>query len=70
MRKELIYISENTRELPRKKTVRWAENLVEIREYEKPYKKGSYGELSKRIGKAVRVRVKNIEEPDSNCICG
>ena len=38
-----------------KKSVRWSDNLVEVRYYEKPFRKGSYGELSERLGKPVRV---------------
>lgn len=50
-----ISSSEKTGEFPWKKTVRWSEDLVEVREYEKPFRKGSYGELSQRLGKPVRV---------------
>ena len=38
-----------------KKSVRWADVLEEVYEFEKPYKKGSNGELSARLGKARRV---------------
>ena len=75
--------SENKGEFPWKKTVRWSEDLVEVREYEKPFRKGSYGELSQRLGKPVRVLGKPVrvlgkpvrvpvkveEKRDSNCIC-
>ena len=75
--------SETTGEFPWKKTVRWSDNLVEVHEYEKPFRKGSYGELSQRLGKPVRVLgkpqrvlgkpvrvpVKVEEKKDGNCIC-
>jgi hypothetical protein len=68
--------SENKGEFPWKKSVRWSEDLVEVREYEKPFRKGSYGELSQRLGKPVRVLGKPVRVPvkveekrDSNCIC-
>ena len=38
-----------------KKSVRWADVLEEVYEFEKPYKKGSNGELSARLGKPRRV---------------
>ena len=47
--------SETTGEFPWKKSVRWSNNLEEVHEYEKPFRKGSYGELSQRLGKPVRV---------------
>ncbi len=53
--------SETTGEFPWKKSVRWSDTLEEVRYYEKPFRKGSYGELSQRLGKPVRVPVK-VEE--------
>jgi hypothetical protein len=71
-----IRICENTVEFPMKKSVRWATKLVEVREYEKPFRKGSYGELSQRlgkperiIGKPMRVPVKLEDKQYINCIC-
>ena len=68
--------SEKTGEFPWKKTVRWSEDLEEVREYEKPFRKGSYGELSHRLGKPVRVLgkpervlVKMENNRCNNCIC-
>tara|TARA_Y100000748_G_scaffold61431_1_gene49433 strand:+ start:1332 stop:1697 length:366 start_codon:yes stop_codon:yes gene_type:complete len=75
--------SENTGKFPWKKSVTWALALVEVHEYEKPFRKGSYGELSQRLGKAVRVLgkpervlgkpqrvpVKSEEKRDNSCIC-
>jgi hypothetical protein len=68
--------SEISGEFPWKKSVRWSDNLEEVREYEKPFRKGSYGELSQRLGKPVRVLGKPVRVPvkvedkeDSNCIC-
>lgn len=60
--------SENKGEFPWKKTVRWSEDLEEVREYEKPFRKGSYGELSQRLGKPVRVPVK-VADKNVSCIC-
>ena len=69
--------SETTREFPWKKSVRWSDNLEEVRYYEKPFRKGSYGELSQRLGKPVRVLGKPVRVPvkveedkeGNNCIC-
>ena len=75
--------SENTGKFPWKKSVTWALALVEVHEYEKPFRKGSYGELSQRLGKAARVLgkpervlgkpqrvpVKAEEKRDNSCIC-
>lgn len=61
--------SETTGEFPWKKSVRWSDKLVEVRYYEKPFRKGSYGELSQRLGKPVRVPVKAEEKQDNSCIC-
>ncbi len=52
--------SETTGEFPWKKSVRWSNNLEEVRYYEKPFRKGSYGELSQRLGKPVRVLGKPV----------
>ncbi|OUU29338.1 MAG: hypothetical protein CBB97_02635 [Candidatus Endolissoclinum sp. TMED37] len=63
--------------------MRWSDNLEEVLEYEKPFRKGSYGELSQRLGKPVRVLgkpervlgkplrvpVKVEEKEDNSCIC-
>ena len=43
-----------------KKSVRWADVLEEVYEFEKPYMKGSNGELSARLGKPRRVLGKPI----------
>jgi len=53
-------MTQDTREkvtgvFPWKKSVSWADDLAEVIEFEKPYRKGSYGELSARLGKARRV---------------
>lgn len=69
--------SETTGEFPWKKSVRFSEDLVEVRYYEKPFRKGSYGELSQRLGKPVRVLGKPVRVPvkveeekqDNSCIC-
>ena len=66
--------SELSGNFPWKKSVRWATDLVEVREYEKPFRKGSYGELSHRLGKPLRVlgkpqRVPITDTQEGNCIC-
>ncbi len=75
--------SEKTGKFPWKKTVRWSTNLVQIHEYEKPFRKGSYGELSEKLGKpvrvlgkpervlgkAIRVPVKMNNDIVNSCIC-
>tara|TARA_Y100000590_G_C15242774_1_gene834450 strand:- start:119 stop:364 length:246 start_codon:yes stop_codon:yes gene_type:complete len=40
---------------PWKKTVTWADQLETVQEFEKAFRKGSYGELSAKIGKPRRV---------------
>ena len=74
--------SETTGKFPWKKSVRWSDTLEEVRYYEKPFRKGSYGELSQRLGKPVRVLgkpervlgkpvrvpVKVEEKQDNSCI--
>tara|TARA_B100001175_G_scaffold216964_1_gene184494 strand:- start:2450 stop:2689 length:240 start_codon:yes stop_codon:yes gene_type:complete len=67
-------VSETTGDFPWKKSVRWSTKLVEVREFEKPFRKGSYGELSQRIGKPVRVlgkpqRIPVTSNKECNCIC-
>ena len=57
------HISKATGEFPWKKSVRWSDNLEEVHEYEKPFRKGSYGELSQRLGKPVRVLGKPVRVP-------
>ncbi len=69
--------SETTGEFPWKKSVRWSDNLEEFRYYEKPFRKGSYGELSQRLGKPVRVLGKPVrvlvkveeDKQGNTCIC-
>tara|TARA_Y100001980_G_C14425866_1_gene215622 strand:+ start:436 stop:708 length:273 start_codon:yes stop_codon:yes gene_type:complete len=40
---------------PWKKSVTWADQLENVVEFELPFRKGSYGELSAKIGKPQRV---------------
>lgn len=63
IRKQVVEaLEEMNVKIPRK-SVRWATVLEEILEYEKPYKRGSNGELSARIGKPRRVLGKPIRIP-------
>lgn len=69
-----VSTSDTNGNFPWKKSVHWSTTLVEVREFEKPFRKGSYGELSQRIGKPVRVlgkpqRIPVTSNKECNCIC-